>query len=366
MEGNEGLCTECNEEVGDDQFFTCDSCFRKIHKDCIYLSTSESRCMPLQKRMLMLICGECKKMLARLPFIVKVLDEIRGDIRVLKERSFVPEMVVPAKSYAGALQMDADKKSNDKARNTPTLIIEPKGAQDPKQTQVELYESIRPTELKVGIKSFRSTKQGGVVIKCGSKRELEIIKEAAVKSLEGRYEMKVPELKYPRVKICGYTGKKTAAELENCIRNQNEWVGEEDKLEITYIRRGKVANAATIFAKCSPALFGKMMHFKRAYIDWERCVIYEDLTVTRCFNCQGFNHKKTSCKGKIACRNCAGGHDVSACQSENKRCQNCQSANRLYKTKYEISHAADDPSCPSYRYHVEVLKSKFDYGLING
>lgn len=323
--------------------------------------------MPLQKRMLMLICVGCRKMLARLPFIMGVLDEIRGDIRELKGRnSAVGELKSPSMSYAAALQSDGGNVSGGRLRNTPTLIIKPRNGQDAKQTQEEVCGSINPAKLKVGIKSLRSTRQGEVVIKCESKRELEILREAAGKSLEGKYEMKIPELKYPRIKICGYTGNKTAAELEDCIREQNEWVEVGDKLEITYVKKREEGSATTVFARCSPTLFNKMMRFKRVCMDWERCVIYEDLTIMRCFCCQGFNHKRAICKGRKTCKNCAGEHDVSTCQSDVRRCGNCQAANALYKTKYKISHAADDPSCPSYGYHIAVLKSKIDYGSVNG
>lgn len=99
------------------------------------------------------------------------------------------------------------------------------------------------------------------------------------------------------------------------------------------------------------------------YIDWERYPIYEDVSVTRCFNCQGFYHKSATCnKGKV-CKNCAGEHDSSDCGIQTRRCVNCLMANDRYKTEYNTSHAASDPNCPSTKYHMDVLRSKTNYNL---
>lgn len=70
MDGNENdkNCFECKSEVNDDHFYRCDSCLRKIHKTCVNLTTSEVRCMPLQKHLLLFICDDCRKLLARMPY----------------------------------------------------------------------------------------------------------------------------------------------------------------------------------------------------------------------------------------------------------------------------------------------------------
>lgn len=360
MVGNENSCTSCRESVADDQFYVCDSCLGKVHKGCLNLTASEIKCMPLQKRLLLLICTECRKLLARLPYIIKVLDEIKEDVEGLKQRNATQEVVHPSRTYAGAVQGDGVGARGGRVQNIPTLIIKPKNNQDVKQTREEIYRNVNPAELKVGIKSLRTTKQGGVVVKCATERELNIFKEAVGETL-GHYEVKVPELKPPKIKIVGYTGQKTAEEIEDSIRRQNDWVGKDDKLKITYMKRRSEKNVMTIFAECSPGLFHTMMDVKRMYIDWERCVIYEDLSVTRCFNCQGFNHKNSTCKSRRACKICSGEHDSSDCQDKIKKCINCVTANSSYRKKYDVNHTADDASCQSYCYQVEMLKSKINY-----
>lgn len=106
-----------------------------------------------------------------------------------------------------------------------------------------------------------------------------------------------------------------------------------------------------------------MMKNKKIFIDWERCAVYEDLSIARCFGCQGFYHKSNTCTKRIVCGNCAGGHLTTECQSQAKKCHNCASSNSVHKTGYDVNHAVSDPVCPSYKYHIDVLRSRVDYGF---
>lgn len=362
MDGDEeDRCTACNEKFDSDRYYVCDSCMRKIHMTCMNLTASEAKCMPLQKRMLLLVCNDCRKLLIRLPTVIKVLDEIKQDIREIRNRNQTAENIgIPVKSYADMLT-SGTKNTEERKQSTQTLIIRPKNKQEAKKTQDKIHHSINPTQLKVGISSLRTTKQGAVVLKCPTKQEVGILKEAAENSMGDLYQIEVPKKKLPRVKIIGYTGAKSAGELESAVRGQNNWVDEKDEFKITYLKKLKKKEETTIFAECSPSLFRKMVGMKRVYIDWERCAVYEDLQVIRCFNCQGFYHKGGTCDKRKTCSNCAGEHDRSACQSRVRRCHNCMVANSLHKTEYNTEHAVNDPVCPSYRYHIEVLKSKIDY-----
>lgn len=108
---------------------------------------------------------------------------------------------------------------------------------------------------------------------------------------------------------------------------------------------------------CSPELFNKMMNAKKIYLEWKRYTIYEDLEVTRCYNCQGFYHKQKDCINSKICCNCGEHHDSSLCHCNVKKCKNCKC-----QTNYNVDHSANDLSCPTYKYHLEILRSRIDYG----
>lgn len=362
MVGNENNCTACNEIISDqdDDYYACDSCLKKIHKECAGLNASEVRCMPIKKRVLLFVCDDCRMLMVRMPYIVKVLDEIKRDVQEIKERNTERDKIQQSKSYSEALNNESTD-LNRKARSVPALMIKPKSIQDPKKTREEIERSIDPTQLKVGIRSVRTTKQGTMIVKCATKHEIDVLKEAAENSLKDIYEIETPRMRSPRIKIVGFTGEQTAEEIERCIRRQNDWIADHDKLEVTFLKKIKKKNETVIFAECSPGLFNKMMRAKRLFIDWTRYPVYEDLTVTRCFNCQGFYHKSSGCNKKKTCSSCAGEHDSHDCESDLKKCRNCLTANSLYKTKYDVKHSADDLSCPSYKYHLEILRSRVNY-----
>lgn len=105
------------------------------------------------------------------------------------------------------------------------------------------------------------------------------------------------------------------------------------------------------------------MEHKKIHIEWSRCPVYEDLTVTRCYNCQEFYHKNNKCTKKIVCEYCAEEHKAEMCQKNIRKCNNCLQANNKFNRNYKVTHATTDPDCPSHKYHIELLKSKIEYNI---
>lgn len=169
----------------------------------------------------------------------------------------------------------------------------------------------------------------------------------------------------PKIKITGYTGDMDMKEIEECIKKQNQIITSEDEFKITYIKKSKNKNS-TIFAECTPRLFHRIMNVKKLFLDWERLPVYEDIKVPRCYKCQDYYHKNTNCQNKTVCEFCAEEHNVSECPRQNKKCKNCMIANTKYNQKHELNHEASDPNCPSYKYLLNILKTKLDYGQQNG
>lgn len=358
---DEIVCLQCKEIVNNDDYYGCDCCLEKIHKACSSLGGSEIKCMPLQRRVLMFICEKCKAYLARMPYMVKVIEEMRDEI--VDMRKSISSMQ-QKESYAQKLKSSINPAEKKKTfSNAPTLIIKPKTPQSYDRTKEDLQQKVSPVQLKVGIKSLKGTKHGGAVVKCTGKQEMELIRNEAEKQLRDQYVIETPKLKLPRAKIIGYTGNKSAEALVESIIQQNNWIQpDSDKLRVTYVRENRKKRQSTIFVECSPTLFAKMMKQNKVCIDWERLPVYEDLSVVRCYICQGFHHKAGSCSSERVCGVCAAAHDTVTCQSRTKACGNCIAANNRYNTRYDTNHAAVDKICPSANYHLEILRSRIDYG----
>ncbi|CAG9759826.1 unnamed protein product [Ceutorhynchus assimilis] len=298
MEGNElneDQCVKCKNNC-EEEYYNCDSCLKRIHRKCSNIAPSEARCMPLQKRMLLLICEECKSLIARMPFIIRMLEEIQRDVEALKTAR-------PKESYAAAVVRNETNREGDRTC-LPTIIIKPKKNQNPQESKSEIQRSINPSTLKLGIRNIKETKQGNIVVKCDTEQDLKHFRREAEDKLGENYEMELPKKYLPKVKIAGYSGGEPLEIIEEKIRNQNKWINSTEGLKITYIKSKKNAENSTIYAECSGTLFNKMIAQGKIYINWQRLPVYEDLTVSRCFRCQGFNHKSAKCSMEQVCQLC--------------------------------------------------------------
>lgn len=105
-----------------------------------------------------------------------------------------------------------------------------------------------------------------------------------------------------------------------------------------------------------------MIH-KFVYIGWQRCRVYEDYNINRCFKCNSYGHSAKKCRNEEICSYCAGNHGGKDCPDRNiKKCCNCMKANEKYKTKLNINHYTfDENACESYKYFKKVAISNTMY-----
>ncbi|KAG5881243.1 hypothetical protein JTB14_032980 [Gonioctena quinquepunctata] len=145
-------------------------------------------------------------------------------------------------------------------------------------------------------------------------------------------------------------------EIERSIIQQN---GLTESFKVTFLKKGKKGNI--IFAESLADNFNKLTQAKRVYIGWESYPVFEDLSVPRCYKCQGFYHKQQECRRKLTCPQCAEEHEERDCPKQRKCCANCLNANQNYRTNHKLDHQTTDGECPILKYQTELLKNKTDY-----
>ncbi|CAH1977166.1 unnamed protein product [Acanthoscelides obtectus] len=155
--------------------------------------------MPLQKRVLLLICDECKQLIARMPYMVKMMEEIKRELADLKVN-------YRSDTYANVLKNTTSAPDYINKPSLPTIIIRPKSQQNIGKNKEEVQRLINPCEINVGIRNTKETKKGNIVLKCDTEQELERLKKSAERKLKG------------------YVGNKEIEELEESIRKQNTWM----------------------------------------------------------------------------------------------------------------------------------------------
>lgn len=108
------------------------------------------------------------------------------------------------------------------------------------------------------------------------------------------------------------------------------------------------------------------MKTKSVFVGSENCRVYDNFSIRRCRICCGYNHSIKTCreflKRKQACLKCAGEHESLECESREKKCINCITANKYLARKRAVDHCADDvKNCESYKIKWEQYISDTDY-----
>lgn len=370
-------CDVCTKK--DLKLFPCDSCSSNVCIKCAKFTSSEVKVLELKSgRILKFHCTKClqletitllQKSLEDKTNIINSKDEI---ILLLKQKVAELEYtksqnIPPMRSYSevAAQQNPSHPNTNSIQNNIPSLIIIPKTKQHADTTKKDLQQNIKPADIKIGIKNTRSMKNGGLIVKCNNKNDVDKLRDEIANKLT-EYEVQLSKMRKPRIKIVGYEGNLNSDDIEKCLREQNDFIHDVDDLNITYIKQNNKNHTQTIFGECSSTLFAKFCDAKKVYLQWQRIPVYEDIGIQRCFKCQGFFHKNTSCPNNIACVYCGGRHDIRECPKTTKKCNNCMEANSHYGQKYQVDHEASDSLCPSYQYHLRALRSKIDYSGVYG
>ncbi|KAK9737900.1 hypothetical protein QE152_g10327 [Popillia japonica] len=190
------------------------------------------------------------------------------------------------------------------SRRRDSVINRPKTSQNIKITKEEIQKNIKPQSLEVGIVGFKGTKSGGVVIECKSKEDSEKLKNAADKKIKKKYNIKVPELVNPSVKILDIEDSFTEKELEDYILKQNAFLKHEDlvlkikisrKMKTKYMLKIKISRKMKTkymaVMEVDPLTHTRILNEGKLSIGWSTCRVFDYIRVFRCFRCWGFDHR---------------------------------------------------------------------------
>lgn len=363
------LCKQGHQTTKDNKpsCITCDTCKNLICLECSELSASEIRCISLQKRILKFQCKKCRNFelvdILQNTIIdkTKIIQDQELIIKLLQEKiNDIGKNQMNTKSYASAINDNKEKHEVAKVPyNFPKVVLKPKNNQSAEVTMKDLNSKLNPLELKLGITNMKKTKNGAIIIKCQTKDETHALKVEMEKKLHQSYEVEMTKLIEPKIKIVNFNQEMTNDEIENSIKQQNHLDG---KIKVKYINRAK-PGPKSIICECSPSAFHQIMNMKKLCIGWERHRVYEDLSIPKCFNCQGFFHKKNNCTSKLVCSYCSEEHQFNECNKVTASCKNCIISNNKYKTKYSTNHRCDSEECSTLNYHINVMKSKINYAI---
>lgn len=238
------------------------------------------------------------------------------------------------------------------------IVIQPKSKQESVKTREAIRKNLNPATLEVGITQVKDTKEGGILIKCKSKEEVEKIKIAAEKKLKRNYHIKTPQQKNPQIKILDIEDEISKEELKDSIIKQNGFFKRDDAfMEVKVIKKMKTRYMGII--ECDPFSFQQAITQGKLSIGWAICRIFEYVPVFRCFKCGDFDHKASDCERDEKCLKCGvSDHDTENCKSESFKCANCIIANEKLKLKLDVDHFIFDNNCKCLQRKIEQARRK--------
>jgi len=243
------------------------------------------------------------------------------------------------------------------------LIVTSKNNQTADKIKEMLKTNINPTEIKVGIGSVKTLRDGRVQIEMGSIQEAETLTNNIRDKLGDKMETNIQRPRKPRLKLHNIPEDISTDNIEDTLIAQNPDIGLE-KGEITpkftYETKKHIRN---IVIEVNSHTRKKLIHNK-VKLGWIICSIEDYFVATRCFRCSRFNHRMRDCRGTETCPLCAGNHNLKDCKAQPAefKCINCRTYNHHNKnTKINENHSSLDRKCPSMLAIIEKYKRNMDY-----
>lgn len=251
--------------------------------------------------------------------------------------------------------------NNDKGASVkPVIIIKPKSKQTSKTTFEELSQKINRTDLNVC--GTWNARDGAVVLCCQNPTETLKAKQIVVEKLGNSYDVILPKLKSPRVRITNIASDIPNDQIVNELKKHNELItGMDLKLITVILRKLHSTQSNDAVLEVNSETFNRLIEISMLNLPWRECHVIEHLHVKRCYKCCGYFHKSTECKQSQKCSRCAGSHKHSECKSKNICCTNCKDSNEKFKLNLSTTHHAWSKQCPVFLRRLASVKNKIEY-----
>lgn len=243
----------------------------------------------------------------------------------------------------------------------PVLINPKTPSATPAATQKVLKEKLNPSDYELN--RVKTTKDGGVVVECISSADRNKLISNAKAQFGDKFDVTIP-IKVCRIRICGLSDNPTdPTRLITTLHNQNAEIVLSDasiKVVHSFPLKNKLRFGVILEVDCDTAR--RLLDAKRVFVDWEKCVDYEDLNIRRCYKCWGFNHTAAKCSAThFSCSKCSEKHQTAECTSTVEKCIACIGMASARHLLLDVNHMATSSECPTYRHRADLARSATNY-----
>lgn len=306
-----------------------------------------------------------------LELLVKKMDELNVKVdNLLAENNSLKQEIASLRESRGNMPVSLLPTKPQMAYSTVVkkdnkiLVVKQKGDSEKNITKIkeDLRNKVSPVEMGVGLQMGRSTKNGGLIISCGDEKNIENVQSEIQSKLGDNYEVDRPKLRNHRIKVVGVNedaANESDEDIVNGIMKQNYL--DTGKNDLKVLRRTKVFNRRfNLVFEVDSNTYQIFMDKEKMNIGWNRCPVYSDYGIIRCFKCCKYGHLAKDCKETEMCPRCGGAHESKDCKSDEVKCPNCVQSNNKYGMRLSTDHTAwDIVNCQTYQRVEQIQRNKF-------
>jgi len=208
---------------------------------------------------------------------------------------------------------------------------------------------VKLTDIKVGVQSLKTLRDGRVIIEVGSKKEIELLEER-IRERCGELETNIKKTRKLRLVILNIPNEINMENVEETLIKRNTEINiQEGSIVPKFIYTTKRATRNLVVEVDSETM--KKLQ-QRVKLGWTICRVDEYVSVKRCYRCSRFNLNHRECKGEEVCPLCIGNHSLKQCTAAptEYKCINCMVCKKHNPTtQIDKAHTSLDKKCPSLK-----------------
>lgn len=287
-------------------------------------------------------------------------EELRAHNTELREHnSFLRSLIKKDETPTFKDILINQRKSNhDKVENTNILVTSQIGNEQNIQKAVE-NEIVKS---KLPVLKVKKAGKGKVVVACKDDTQAHKIIEYLDQNVKEALSIQKEEKQNPLLKIVNINYDFEPDELADDLCARNNISSEE--LEIVHMYGNNRVGGKSAIIKVTPELYSRIMNSGYIFAGFERCKVFDDFNINKCWKCGTFGHSGNKCQQPLCCAHCSGAHDTRNCTQKGvvTKCIICIRANKFLNKKRNIEHVAGDfQKCESYRSKWEKVVSMTNY-----